>query len=196
MNTSSPYPTAPQQPAQATLAGGCFWCLEAALLRTPGVLTCEPGYCGGNSQKPTYEEVCTGQAGHAEVVQVQFDSAQLPFTKLLTVFFLMHDPTSLNRQGHDIGSQYRSAIFYHDETQRDEAQAFLTQLQAQGVYSQPIVTTLEPLHNYCTAENQHHRYFDTYPNQPYCMRVIAPKLHVLQAQGEIQDVAIQPIRPT
>ena len=167
----------------AILAGGCFWCLEAAFLRVPGVLACEPGYCGGSGSKPSYEAVCTGKTGYAEVVRVQFDPGELSFERLLVLFFAMHNPTTLNRQGHDVGTQYRSAIFYCDEAQRQSAHNFL--LAEQKNYMHTVVTSLEPVHNYHAAEDYHHRYFENNPHQPYCMAVILPKLQGLQQQGLI-----------
>lgn len=160
---------------KATLGGGCFWCLEAAFEQLDGVIAVVPGYMGGHEPQPTYESVCRGDSGHAEVVQVEFDPAILDFETLLTAFFSIHDPTTLNRQGHDIGSQYRSAIFYHDEHQQRVAQTLIARLNAQSIWAGPIVTEVVPAVVFHVAELYHHQYFRNNPYQGYCMAVVAPK---------------------
>jgi peptide-methionine (S)-S-oxide reductase len=160
----------------ATLAGGCFWCLEAIYIDLKGVIKVESGYSGGHTPKPTYEQVCTGATGHAEVVQITFDPAVVSFQELLEVFFTIHDPTTLNRQGADVGTQYRSAIFYHSPQQDATARQVITSLEAQGVWSNPIVTELTPFEVFYKAEAYHQNYFANNPNQGYCRVVIAPKV--------------------
>ncbi len=137
----------------------------------------QPGYMGGQRANPTYEQVRSGATGHAEVVQVEYDGAELPYRSLLATFFKTHDPTTLNRQGNDIGSQYRSVIFYHDDQQRAEAEAWIGELEAQGVYDDPIVTAVAPADTFYVAEDYHHDYYNNNPQNPYCAAVIAPKLH-------------------
>ncbi|MBX7219103.1 MAG: peptide-methionine (S)-S-oxide reductase MsrA [Blastocatellia bacterium] len=161
---------------QATLGGGCFWCLEAVFLGLKGVQQVVSGYCGGSLANPSYMLVCTGMTGHAEVVQVTFDPAVLSFRELLEVFFAMHDPTTLNRQGADVGTQYRSAVFYHSETQRETAQAVVRELTEQKVFNGPIVTEITPLPTFYPAEEYHQRYFERNPNQGYCLAVVSPKV--------------------
>lgn len=161
--------------ALATLAGGCFWCTEAAFEQLAGVVSVLPGYMGGHDPAPTYEAVCGGDTGHAEVVQISFDPAIIDYETLLTAFFTIHDPTTLNRQGHDAGTQYRSAIFYHDEGQRVAAEAMIARLNGEGVWASPIVTEVTPAANFFVAEAYHHQYFRRNPYQGYCMAVVAPK---------------------
>lgn len=160
----------------ATLAGGCFWCLEAAFEPLRGVEKIVSGYMGGQLENPHYEAICTGQTGHAEVVQIHFDAAQISFGELLAVFFSIHDPTTLNRQGNDVGTQYRSAIFYHGEAQREEAAAMLAELSAQQIWSAPIVTELCPAPIFYAAEDYHQGYYAQHPGQGYCQFVVAPKV--------------------
>ena len=160
----------------ATLAGGCFWCLEAVFLELRGVESVKSGYTGGRTPKPTYEQVCTGMTGHAEVVQVVFDPDVVSFRDLLDVFFTIHDPTTLNRQGNDAGTQYRSAIFHHSEEQRAAATAAIAELTAAGTWDDPIVTEVAPLTEFFPAEAYHDDYFRRNPNQSYCRVVIAPKV--------------------
>jgi len=160
----------------ATLAGGCFWCLEAVFDELNGVLSVESGYSGGRVDNPSYKAVCTGMTGHAEVVQVTFDPAILSFRDLLRVFFTVHDPTTLNRQGADVGTQYRSAIFYHDEEQKRVAEEVIREINAEQLWSQPIVTEAVKFEKFYIAENYHQEYFVNNPNQPYCMAVVAPKV--------------------
>lgn len=160
----------------ATLAGGCFWCLEAAFQQLKGVLAVQSGYAGGRVPNPSYEDVCTGTTGHAEVVQLTFDPTVVSFDDLLHVFFTIHDPTTLNRQGADVGTQYRSAIFYHNPEQRTTAERVIAELQADGVWSDPIVTELQPFTAFYPAEEYHRDYYRRNPNQGYCRAVIAPKV--------------------
>lgn len=164
----------------ATLAGGCFWCLEAPLRRLRGVREVVSGYMGGHTLDPDYKQVCTGTTGHAEVIQVHFDPAQISYRDLLTVFFALHDPTTPNRQGNDIGTQYRSAIFFHDEAQRNAAREVIQQLSAAGEWSHPVVTEVVPATVFYPAEQYHQHYFDKNPYQPYCQAVIGPKLEKLR----------------
>jgi len=160
----------------ATLAGGCFWCLEAAFERLQGVVRVIPGYVGGQAANPSYRDVCTGTTGHAEAIQIAFDPGVISFRELLEVFFSIHDPTTLNSQGADYGTQYRSAIFYHSPEQRQEAEQIIEGLEASGVWAQPIVTEVKPLAEFHPAEESHHQYFRRNPEQGYCQVVIAPKL--------------------
>jgi len=164
------------QPETTTLAGGCFWCLEAVFNRLDGVLAVEPGYMGGRLRQPTYQEVCSGETGHAEVVRITFDSVRLSFGELLHVFFTIHDPTTLNRQGNDIGTQYRSAIFYYSEAQRQTALQVIASLASGTEPPAAIVTELVPAGNFYLAEQYHHDYYEKNPNQPYCLMVVGPKV--------------------
>ena len=167
-------PTAPL--LQATLAGGCFWCLEAVFRELKGVERVISGYMGGHLADPTYEAVCGGVTGHAEVVQLDFDPARISYDDLLEVFFAIHDPTTLNQQGNDRGTQYRSAIFYHDEAQQQEALAMIARLEEQGRWPDLIVTEVAPAGTFYPAEAYHHNYYASHPQQPYCQFVVAPKL--------------------
>jgi peptide-methionine (S)-S-oxide reductase len=160
----------------ATLAGGCFWCLEAVYDGLRGVERVESGYAGGHVPNPTYEQVCAGTTGHAEVVQISFDPDVISYRELLEVFFAIHDPTTLNRQGADVGTQYRSAIFHHTPEQRATAEALIAELQEQRVWDDPIVTELTELSEFYPAEEYHRDYFRRNPGQSYCQVVIAPKL--------------------
>ena len=159
-----------------TLGGGCFWCLEAIFSELSGVKKVESGYCGGTVPNPTYEQVCTGRTGHAEVVQVTFDPAVLSYKDLLRVFFTMHDPTTLNRQGADVGTNYRSVIFYHTPEQKTQASEVIEEITGANVWDAPIVTQLQPFEAFYRAEQYHQEYFKNNPNQPYCRMVIAPKV--------------------
>jgi len=163
----------------ATLGGGCFWCLDAVFRTLPGVKTLTCGYAGGKTDHPTYEQVCTKTTGHAEVVQIEFDPAQVSYEKLLELFWKMHDPTTLNRQGADVGPQYRSAIFYHNEAQKLAAEK--SKQQAQRRFSDPIVTEIAPLTKFWPAEDYHQDYFRKNPTAGYCRLVIKPKLDKLKA---------------
>ena len=160
----------------ASLAGGCFWCLEAVYDEIKGVQGVESGYAGGQMDNPSYREVCNGNTGHAEVVQVHFDPNVVSYRDLLNVFFAIHDPTTLNRQGADVGTQYRSAIFYHDEEQKKTAEELIKDLNAQKIWDRPIVTQVEKLDKFYLAEDYHQEYFARNPYQPYCMAVVAPKV--------------------
>jgi peptide-methionine (S)-S-oxide reductase len=160
----------------ATLGGGCFWCLEAVFDELQGVTDVVSGYTGGQVESPTYEQVCSGWTGHAEVVQVTFDPAEVSFREILEVFFAVHDPTTLNRQGNDVGPQYRSAVFHHSEEQREAAERLIAELDAEGVWEAPIVTEVTPLPRFHPAEAYHQEYFRRNPNQGYCQYVVAPKV--------------------
>jgi peptide-methionine (S)-S-oxide reductase len=160
----------------ATLAGGCFWCLEAAFQDLKGVEKVQSGYAGGHVANPSYEQVCTGTTGHAEVVQITFDPTVVSFDDLLHVFFTIHDPTTLNRQGADVGTQYRSAIFYHTAEQKATVERVIRELEAEKVWDDPVVTELKPLDAFYPAEQYHRDYYRRNPNQGYCRAVIAPKV--------------------
>ncbi|QIN77883.1 peptide-methionine (S)-S-oxide reductase MsrA [Rubrobacter marinus] len=160
----------------ATLGGGCFWCVEAVFEETKGVLKVESGYSGGSVAHPTYRQVCSETTGHAEVVQVTFDPAVISYRDVLGVFFATHDPTTLNRQGADVGTRYRSAVFYHDEEQRRVAEEVIAEIEAEGVWDDPIVTEVVPFDEFYRAEEYHQGYFRNNARQPYCQVVIAPKV--------------------
>jgi peptide-methionine (S)-S-oxide reductase len=160
----------------ATLGGGCFWCLEAIYLDLEGVQSVRSGYAGGSLPNPTYRQVCEGETGHAEVVRVEFDPSVTSFREILEVFFATHDPTTLNRQGADVGTQYRSAIFYHSAEQEKVAREAIGQLEKEGVWEKPIVTEVTPLSSFYPAEDYHEDYFRRNPQQPYCQAVINPKV--------------------
>jgi peptide-methionine (S)-S-oxide reductase len=164
----------------AILGGGCFWCLEAYFEELAGVRRVESGYAGGVVADPTYKQVCSGATGHAEVVQLTYDPRRISYEEILTVFFGTHDPTTLNRQGADVGTQYRSIILYADEEQRRAAEALIRELEREKVFPQPIVTELAPLEAFYPAEEHHQEYFARNPQQPYCQFVIAPKLEKLR----------------
>jgi peptide-methionine (S)-S-oxide reductase len=166
----------------ATLAGGCFWCLEAVFDELKGVESVESGYCGGTQLNPTYAQVCDGNTGHAETVQVTFDPQVLSFHDLLTVFFAIHDPTTLNRQGADVGTQYRSAIFYHDEQQKEAAAQVIREITAAKIWEGPIVTEVTPFDKFYPAEDYHQEYYAHNSFQPYCRIVIAPKVSKFRKQ--------------
>jgi len=161
---------------RATLGGGCFWCLEAVYDQMKGVESVESGYMGGANPDPSYEEVCTGRSGHAEVVQLAFDPAIVSFREILEVFFVIHDPTTLNQQGNDVGTQYRSAIFYHSPEQKKVAEELIAELTKQQLYNRPIVTELVPAVQFYEAEEYHQEYSARNPFQPYCSYVVGPKL--------------------
>ena len=164
----------------ATLAAGCFWCTEAAYNIIRGVERIEPGYTGGTIPNPTYEEVSRGTTGHAEAAQISFDPKVINYREILEIFFTIHDPTSLNRQGADVGTQYRSAIFYHNDEQKATAEKLIDELNKEGIWSKPIVTTVEPLKEFYMAETYHKDYYKKHPKEPYCQVVIAPKIAKLQ----------------
>ncbi len=165
---------------KATLGGGCFWCLEAAFDQVEGVVEVVSGYVGGHVANPTYEQVSTGRTGHAEVVQITFDPEVISYRELLDIFFTIHDPTTPNRQGADIGPQYRSIILYHDDKQRRIAEATIRELEAARVWPDPIVTELVPLKAFYRAEDYHQKYFQRNPHAPYCQLVVAPKVRKVQ----------------
>ncbi len=167
---------------KATLAGGCFWCIEAPLETLRGVHRVVSGYAGGSVDNPSYEAVCDGTTGHAEVVQVEFDPSEISYHDLLEVFFAIHDPTTRDRQGADVGTQYRSAVFYHSPEQKATAEQVIREFNAAGYYKAPIVTEVAPLTRFYPAEAYHQGYFRRNPNQPYCMAVITPKLAKLRAK--------------
>ncbi len=167
---------------EATLGGGCFWCLEAVFKRLRGVVNVEPGYAGGSIKNPAYREVCTGRTGHAEVVRINFDPSLISYEDLLRVFWHIHDPTTLNRQGADVGTQYRSVIFYHNEKQKEIALRSKSETETSGLWPDPIVTAIEPLRNYYPAEDYHRDYYDLHGHEPYCSIVIAPKIAKLQRE--------------
>ncbi len=163
----------------ATFAGGCFWCFEAIFKRLKGVYDVSPGYSGGVKENPTYEEVSSGQTQHAESIRIEFDPEQIPYTVLLDVFWHTHDPTTLNRQGNDVGTQYRSAIFYHTDEQKNEALASRKRLEKERVYKNKIVTQILPFNNFYEAESYHKNYYDKNKEYPYCTFVINPKIQKL-----------------
>ena len=166
------------KPQTATFAGGCFWCLEAVFDRTVGVEKAQSGYMGGTRENPTYQQVCTGETGHAEVVRVTFDPEQISYPDLLDIFFAIHDPTQLDRQGNDVGTQYRSAIFYENADQRAAAEKKIAELQPK--LTDRIVTAVEPAKEFYPAEAYHEDYFARNPNQPYCRAVVDPKVRKFQ----------------
>ncbi|MFB6126934.1 MAG: peptide-methionine (S)-S-oxide reductase MsrA [Halolamina sp.] len=174
----------------ATLGGGCFWCIEAAFKEVDGVESATSGYAGGHVDQPSYREVCSGTTGHAEVVQLEYDPEVVSYVDLLAVFFRIHDPTSANKQGPDVGSQYRPAIFYHDDDQRDRAEAFVDRLEAEGAYDDPIVTEVEPLEKFYVAEEKHQDYYEKNPNDRYCQFHAEPKIEKARealAEGHTAD---------
>lgn len=158
------------------LGGGCFWCIEAAFSRVNGVVSAISGYAGGDKADPSYEQVCRGKTGHAEVVQLTYNPAVISLEKILGMFFVMHDPTTLNRQGHDVGTQYRSVIFYTDESQKKITEEYINKLAEEKVYNSPIVTEIKALEHFYPAEEYHQHYFEKNPEASYCQLVIAPKL--------------------
>jgi len=166
----------------ATLGGGCFWCLEAVFVELEGVTEVVSGYAGGTVREPGYEQVCAGTTGHAEVVRVRFDSDRIGYREILQVFFAIHDPTTPNRQGNDVGTQYRSVIFTHSEAQQAAAQALVDELERQRVFDDPIVTEVLPAPEFWPAEPYHHRYYARNPYQGYCMMVVGPKVAKFRKQ--------------
>lgn len=164
----------------ATFGGGCFWCTEAVFLKVRGVSKVVSGYTGGAKPNPTYKEVCTGLTGHAEVIQITFDPSQVTFEQLLDVFFHTHDPTTKNRQGADVGTQYRSSVFYHDEQQKETTMKVIAELDKSGDFNDPIVTTIEEMKKFYPAEDYHQDYFALNPGNPYCQAVVGPKVSKFQ----------------
>jgi peptide-methionine (S)-S-oxide reductase len=171
-----PSPPAAVANDTAVLGGGCFWCLEAIFSELEGVAGVTPGYAGGHIDAPTYEQVCSGATGHAEVVEVRFDSSVISYRDLLRIYFTVHDPTTLNRQGPDVGTQYRSAVFIESDRQRDQAAEVLREIQAEKLWENEIVTEIQPLQEFFPAEEYHQRYFERNPDQAYCAVVIRPKV--------------------
>ena len=174
----------------STLGGGCFWCIEAVFQRIEGVISVKPGYAGGKTLNPTYKEICTGKTGHAEVAQITYDSKVVKFEKILDVFWESHDPTTLNRQGNDVGTQYRSVIYYHNEDQRLKAIESKRKTNKSSLWKNEIVTEITTLNNYTHAEDYHDNYYDNNKNQPYCVYVIKPKLNKLIKSGIIDKLVI------
>lgn len=172
--------------ATATFGGGCFWCVEAAFEQLAGVEDVTSGYAGGHVEDPSYREVCNGTTGHAEVVQVEYDTDELAYEDLLEVFFKVHDPTTLNRQGPDVGEQYRSIVLYHDDDQRETTEAFVDRLDDE--YDDSVVTEIEPLEAFYRAEDKHQNYFEKHPNQAYCSVNVAPKVAKVREEfaGKVQ----------
>jgi peptide-methionine (S)-S-oxide reductase len=171
-----------EQNEVAVFGGGCFWCTEAVFDELRGVHSVVSGYAGGKTKKPTYEQVCSASTGHAEVIKIEFDPAQISFRDLMTVFFATHDPTTLNRQGNDVGTQYRSVILYANDQQKQEAAGFIKELNEAKTFRSPIVTTIEPLAEFYPAEDYHQKYYANNPYQPYCQYTIPPKLSKLHKQ--------------
>jgi len=166
----------------ATLAGGCFWCIEGVFREVNGVENVVSGYTGGTTVNPTYEQVCTGKTGHAESVQVSYNPSKLSYREILEIFFSVHDPTTLNRQGADVGTQYRSAIFYHNEQQKRVAEELIRELGKANLWDKPIVTQIVPLETFYPAEDYHQEYFSRHPEQAYCQMVISPKISKFRKQ--------------
>jgi len=169
----------------AYLASGCFWCTEAVFQEINGVLEIQSGYCGGKTENPSYEEVCTGKTGHAETVRIRFDPSIISFREVLDVFFSTHDPTTLNRQGNDVGTQYRSAIFYVNEDQKKIAEETISELAEKGAFRKPIVTQVEEFHSFYPSEEYHNNYYRMNKDAPYCQYVISPKLHKLRKNRDL-----------
>lgn len=191
MNAAPEKSTEPEKNLQtATFGGGCFWCGEAVFQRIPGVKSVTSGYAGGTKENPTYEQVCHGNTGHAEVIQIKFDPAQISYDKLLEVFFEEHDPTTLNRQGHDVGTQYRSVILYSDDEQKKVAEK--VKAEAQKNYKDPIVTEIVPLKKFYAAEDYHQNYYNTHGSQGYCAFIIRPKLQKLISKKVIDEKSVTP----
>jgi methionine-S-sulfoxide reductase len=192
--SKSEMPTDSKEIEVATFGSGCFWCTEAVFDQLKGVTSVESGYSGGDVLNPTYEQVCAGTTGHAEVVQVTFDPAVISFADLLTVFWQTHDPTTLNRQGHDVGTQYRSAVFYHNDEQRKIAEQYKRQLDASGTFRSPIVTEITKFSEFYPAEKYHQEYFQLNPKQRYCSLVIRPKVEKFRKEFKemLQDKTSKP----
>lgn len=165
-----------------TLGGGCFWCTEAVYVRVRGVLDVESGYCNGHVQRPSYEQVCSGTTGHNEVVRLTFDPAQISLQQILAIFFAIHDPTTLNRQGNDVGTQYRSGIYFSSPEQAQAAGLVMAQIKADNLFDAPLVTEVLPVANYWAAEDYHQDYYEQHPNQGYCSFVVGPKVAKFRKQ--------------
>ena len=173
----------------ATLGGGCFWCVEACFLRLKGVISVKSGFSGGHKENPTYKEVCAENTGHAEVCQVAFDSTKVPYEKILTIFFMIHDPTTLNRQGNDVGTRYRSVIFYHDEDQRKIAEKVRELMGKEGGFKDPIVTEITKFEKFYQAEDYHQNYFELNPGNPFCKFVVQKHVdHFLEKFGDMAKI--------
>jgi len=175
-STSGQQPASAEELDTATFGSGCFWCTEAVFQQLKGVRSAISGYSGGQTKNPTYEDVCAGATGHAEVIQVVFDPREISYPELLEVFWKTHDPTTLNRQGADVGTQYRSAIFYHNDEQQRQAERYKRELDAAGAFAKPIVTEIMPFSEFYPAEGYHQKYFQSNPRQPYCAAIIRPKV--------------------
>lgn len=178
-NTSTvmnPESTTPTTLTLATFGSGCFWCTEAVFLQVQGVYKVQSGYTGGKVKNPTYKEVCSGLTGHAEVIQLSYDSTQVTYDELLEIFWMTHDPTTLNRQGNDVGTQYRSVIYYHNDQQKQLAQTYKAKLEQEGIFANPIVTEISPAEVFYVAEDYHQNYYNLNGDAPYCSYVITPKL--------------------
>ena len=173
----------------AIFAGGCFWCIEPVFSQIKGVTKVSSGYIGGHTKNPTYKEICNGDTGHAEAVKIEFDPSQVKFEKLLEIFFVSHDPTTPNRQGHDVGTQYRSAIFVQDENQKDIAIEFINSINKSKIFQSPIVTQINDNAEFYEAEDYHQHYYENNPNQPYCMAVAAPK--VAKVRKLYEDIVLK-----
>lgn len=173
---TNPSPSSASHIEEATFGGGCFWCIETVFNQLRGVIEAQSGYCNGEHPAPTYDDVCSGQTGHAEVVRVRFDPQHISYRTLLDVFFAIHAPTTLNRQGNDVGTQYRSGIYTHTPQQAQQARAIIENLAVDKVFDDPIVTEVVPVQNYHAAESYHQRYFEQHPHQGYCAVVISPKV--------------------
>lgn len=169
-----------EKSAETVFAGGCFWCTEAVFKRLKGVIKTEPGYTGGDIKNPAYREVCSGRTGHAEAVRITYNKEEISFEELLEVFFATHDPTTLNRQGNDVGTQYRSAVFYRDEEQKQKALDFIALLEKEKVYDDPVMTEVTEAGSFYPAEEDHMDYYDRNKTQPYCQVIITPKLQKLR----------------
>lgn len=174
--------TEPNQIEVSTLGGGCFWCLEAIYNELKGIVKVESGYAGGTVPNPTYKQVCTGTTGHAEVIQITFNPKIINFKEILQIFFTMHDPTTLNRQGNDVGTQYRSIILYHNQTQKQTAEQLINEITQEKIWNNPIVTEIEPYQTFYKAEDYHQGYYKNNPEQYYCKIIIAPKIAKLRKQ--------------
>lgn len=183
MNADPETTNAPQKLETATIGGGCFWCAEAVFQRIPGVKSVVSGFAGGTTPNPSYEDVCTGETGHAEVIQIKFDPSVISYDKILEIFWEAHDPTTLNRQGHDVGTQYRSIILYSNVAQKKAAEK--SKAEAQKHFTNPIVTQIVPLTKFYSAEQYHQNYFNSHPGNPYCQFVIGPKLRKLIDEGVV-----------
>lgn len=176
----------------ATFAGGCFWCTEAVFAKLKGVTSVTSGYIGGSVENPTYDQVCSGTTGHAEAIQIEFDPSEISYLTLLEIFFATHDPTTLNRQGADVGTQYRSAVFYHNQDQKNEVEKYIASVDSSKKYTQPIVTEIAPATTFYPAEEYHQAFYQNNPNYGYCRLVIDPKISKLlrEFRGKVDEVEL------